>query len=166
MTTREDRRTPRLGGWGFEGESFDPPEPMLDGLRRELGKTEPFPWPDAEAMVAVVPKPIEVGDLGSADVSTDPLDRLRHARGQGTPDLMRLRSGTIRHLPDAVVRPSDDDELETVLRSASDRGFRVVPWGGGTSVTGGVNLVPDDRPALVVDLERFSGLLDLDEVSG
>ena len=166
MTTTSERRVPRLGGWGFDGEGFDPPAPMLDWLRRRLGATEPFPRIDRERSLAAVPEPIDVGELGPAEVSTDPLDRLRHARGQGTPDLMRLRSGTVRHLPDAIARPADDEELDTLLRAAADRGLRVIPWGGGTSVTGGVNLVPDERPAVVVDLERFSGLVDLDPVSG
>lgn len=163
-------RARKLGAWGFEGEATKPPEPMLDWLRERLGDGEPFARFDLERSLTAADspenEPRDVGDLGPAEVSTDPLDRLRHARGQGTPDLVRLRSGTVRHLPDAVARPADDDELAALLDVAAERGLRVIPWGGGTSVTGGVNVVPDERPAVVVDLERFSGLVDLDEVSG
>jgi alkyldihydroxyacetonephosphate synthase len=68
-------------------------------------------------------------------------------------------------LPDAVIRPIDDAGVERVLKACAASGVRVVPWGGGTSVTGGVNVVPGDEPIVTLDLERLSGLLDLDERS-
>jgi len=102
----------------------------------------------------------------NADISTDPIDRLAHARGQGLVDVIRLRAGLIPALPDVVCRPADDREVESILAACARAELLVIPWGGGTSVTGGVNVVADDRPVLSMDLERLSGLADLDEVSG
>lgn len=156
----------RIGAWGFETEAFEPPDAMVEWLRRRLGETTPFPRFDGERFVAgevagtALPK-----DLGT-DLSVEALDRLAHSRGQGTPDLLRLRSGTVRRLPDAVARPTDDEKLEALLTAAQARGVRVVPWGGGTSVTGGVNTPPVDGPVMVASLERMSGLIELDDVSG
>jgi alkyldihydroxyacetonephosphate synthase len=132
------------------------------GLSPEAGS--PLPRFDAGRQSA--PTARDLPDLGPAQLSTDALDRVAHSRGQGTPDLLRLRSGTVRRLPDAVARPADEAQLATLLRSASRHGIQVVPWGGGTSVTGGVNTPCGDAPVVAVSLERLSGLLDLDEASG
>lgn len=136
---------------------------MLAWLEARLGRSHPFPTFQPESFRA--PEPAPLPDLGCA-LSTLPLDRLAHARGRGTSDLLRLRSGTVRHLPDAVARPADDGELAALLETAGRAGLRVIPWGGGTSVTGGVNVVSGEVPTLSVDLERLAGLYELDEISG
>ena len=137
---------------------------MLGWLRERLGDGTPFPSFNADAID--VPQGASLPDLGPAPLSHDDRDRLAHARGQGISDLLRLRSGAVPAVPDAVARPRHDDEVETLLRKAAENGLRVVPWGGGTSVTGGVTIVPDDRPTVTVDLGELSGLEHLDEVSG
>jgi alkyldihydroxyacetonephosphate synthase len=153
----------RLNGWGFEGESFPPPKPMRKWLAGWLGRPERRKTLDPAAIR--LPEPREIPDL-PAPVSTDHDDRLRHARGQALPDVVRLRTGALPAVPDAVVRPGTAGEVEAVLRILSREGVRAIPWGGGTSVTGGVNTVPDAAPAVVIDLERLSGLRRLDERSG
>ena len=112
-----------------------------------------------------VPTPRPIADLPGA-VSRDPLDRIAHARGQGLTDLIRLRSGTVPAMPDAVVRPHNDAQVEAILRACAAAGVRVIPWGGGTSVTGGVNVVPGTVPVVTLDLEQLSGLDAFDETSG
>jgi alkyldihydroxyacetonephosphate synthase len=152
----------RLGGWGFEGQGFEPPAPMLSWLRARFDNSPPFPKFDAAEFEA--PPAPELPEL-PGETSQDGLDRLAHARGQALADMLRLRSGTVRHLPAAVVRPGSEEELEALLAAASREGLRLVPWGGGTSVTGGVNLV-DAAPAVSVDLGRLSGLHEIDTRSG
>lgn len=162
----------RLGGWGFEGEAFPPSDELLAWLLRHLGEHpteqgEPFPAFDAARFRPPPPRSLPDALVGvGAPLSTEPLDRLAHARGQGLTDLLRLRSGTVPALPDGVLRPGDDQEIEGLLRAAAREGLRVIPWGGGTSVTGGVNVLPGDAPVVSLDLERLAGLEDLDEVSG
>ncbi len=161
----------RLGGWGFEGRAFPPSGELLAWLARHLGApTYPVPPFDAERTLAALeghrePSGRSLPDLG-VSLSTDPLDRLAHARGQGLSDLIRLRTASVPALPNAVARPADDRELEHLLGAASREQVRVIPWGGGTSVTGGVNVPAGEAPVVTVDLERLAGLEALDPVSG
>jgi alkyldihydroxyacetonephosphate synthase len=150
--------TRRLAGWGYEGVTVTPPPAMLDFLRERLGQGSPamVKAPRLDAL----PKPRQLPRLGVA-ASTAALDRLAHARGQGLPDLLWLRAGTAPALPDAVLRPAEDD-VPAVLAACAKAGVRVVPRGGGTSVTGGVNALAGDPPVVVLDLERLAGLLALD----
>jgi len=153
----------RLGGWGFEGESLVPSPDLLVWLDAHIGPAA-HPVPAA----AAPPPELPAEDLGTlpAELSTDGLDRLAHARGQGLVDVLRIRSGLVPALPDGVCRPTDADEVEAVLRTCSSRDIRVIPWGGGTSVTGGVNVLAGDAPVLSLDLERLSGCSAIDERSG
>ena len=152
----------RLGAWGFEGEGFEPPPLMLSWLRSRLEASPPFPRFSATDFA---PPPVPaLPELGTT-LGSDGLDRLAHARGQALADMLRLRSGTVRHLPAAVARPASEAELEALIAAAAREGLRLLPWGGGTSVTGGVNLV-DATPTVVVDLERLAGLYELDAESG
>jgi alkyldihydroxyacetonephosphate synthase len=156
-------RVRRIDGWGFADVDFPVPPRMLAWLRARLEADAPFPRFDAAAWRA--PTADDLPDLGP-DLSGDGLDRLGHARGQALADTLRLRSATVRYLPSAVARPRDEDALAQLVGAADRHGIKLIPWGGGTSVTGGVNLDADVRPAVAVDLERLSGLLELDAVSG
>jgi len=156
-------RTRRLGAWGFEGESYEPSPALLDWLAGRLGPAAPLPR--AAPGSITLPAPGRLPPLG-APASAEAHDRLAHARGQGLPDLLRLRAERIAAAPDAVVRPADDRETAAVLAACAAAGVTVVPWGGGTSVTGGVNAPGGDRPAIALDLERLAGLGALDERSG
>ena len=158
------RRPRRIDGWGFLGESFPPPPAMLRWLTARLGPVAPRATAGAAAANAL-PAPRVLPELG-APLSTDPEDRLRHARGRGFSDLIRLRSGRLPAAPDGVARPRDAGEVEALLTACARHGIRVVPWGGGTSVTGGVNALPAPWPALALDLEGLAGLRRLDLRSG
>ncbi|HEY6003716.1 MAG TPA: FAD-binding oxidoreductase, partial [Anaeromyxobacter sp.] len=136
---------------------------MLDWLGERLGPAEALARAPPERIALPPPRPLP---RLAAPASADPLDRLRHARGQGFPDLLRLCAGRVAAAPDAVVRPGDEDETAAVLAACAAAGVTVVPFGGGTSVTGGVNAPEDDRPAVALDLERLAGLDGLDERSG
>jgi len=158
-----NRRKRRIGGWGFEGESYPPSERMIQWLESATGPaTHPMPAGPA------APPDNEGRRLPplSAEVSTDPLDRLAHSRGQGLVDVIRLRCGLVPALPDGVCRPTNSAEVAAVLAECSATGVRIIPWGGGTSVTGGVNVIADDDPVCTMDLERMTGLTDLDRISG
>jgi len=136
---------------------------LLEWLAAHIGRAE-----HPVAAEAASPPELAAADLGDlgADVSADSVDRLAHARGQGLVDVLRIRGGLVTALPDGVCRPSDPDEVATVLARCSGREIRVIPWGGGTSVTGGVNVLAGDNPVLTLDLERLSGMTALDRRSG
>jgi alkyldihydroxyacetonephosphate synthase len=98
-------------------------------------------------------------------VSTDPEERLRHARGQSLPDWIALRSGQIGVFPDGVAYPASDEEVRSLLEYARLAGVKIIPFGGGTSVVGHINPLPGDAPILTMDLSRLNRLLELDETS-
>ncbi|HZC50962.1 MAG TPA: FAD-binding oxidoreductase, partial [Mycobacterium sp.] len=94
-------------------------------------------------------------------------DRLLHAGGKSTIDMLRRKDTGVQDAPDAILLPGDDDEVAAILRCCSERGIAVIPFGGGTSVTGGLNPTRGIFGAVVsLDLRRFDRLIDLDEVSG
>ncbi|HET7479906.1 MAG TPA: FAD-binding oxidoreductase [Rubrobacteraceae bacterium] len=94
-----------------------------------------------------------------------PETRVRYSRGESFPDLLALRSGRIEAFPDGVAFPTEETEVLDLLSHARRIGARVIPWGGGTSVVGGVNPGLDEHPTLTVSLERMGRLRDLDEES-
>jgi alkyldihydroxyacetonephosphate synthase len=104
--------------------------------------------------------------VGAENVRTDPETRVRHTRGQSTPDLLRLRAGEASDAPDAVVLPGSHDEVLAVLAACSEKRVAVVPFGGGTSVVGGLEPLREGFAGLIaLDLRRMNALLELDEES-
>ncbi len=98
-------------------------------------------------------------------IDTDPADRARHARGQSLPDWVALRSGRVTSFPAGVAYPSGDEDIETLYGYARETGCVLIPYGGGTSVVGGINPQADGPPAISLDLSRMDQLLKLDETS-
>ncbi|HUB55791.1 MAG TPA: FAD-binding oxidoreductase [Mycobacterium sp.] len=111
-----------------------------------------------EALAAIVgPDYCRVGDR----------DRLLHAGGKSTLDLLRRKDSGAQDAPDAVLLPGTDDEVAAILRYCSQHGIAVVPFGGGTSVVGGLDPIRGAFDAVVsLDLRRFDQLHAFDAVSG
>ncbi len=103
--------------------------------------------------------------LGEEAVRTDALARVEHAYGKSYRDLLRIRAGDIPNPPDAVVYPAKEEEIVRLLAWAADRDISVVPFGGGSSVLGGVEPEPGPRPVLTLDMARLDRLVALDSVS-
>lgn len=105
--------------------------------------------------------------VGAAHVSDHHLDRVEHAAGRSYPDLRRLRDGDGHGAPDAVLLPASADEVGAVLRLCAEHDVAVVPYGGGTSVVGGVTARRDGehRAVVTLDLRRLDQVLEVDEVS-
>ncbi|MEE1927408.1 FAD-binding oxidoreductase [Streptomyces sp. TRM 70351] len=104
--------------------------------------------------------------VGDGHVDTGAAARVRHAGGKSTPDLLRRRAGDVSHAPDAVVRPGGHDEVAAVLAVCEEHHVAVVPFGGGTSVVGGVEPLRGGRAAVIaLDLRRLDRLLAVDTVS-
>ncbi|MBQ0999428.1 FAD-binding oxidoreductase [Streptomyces sp. RK62] len=160
-------------GWGDPAKAAPLPETVTGLLRDLLGVRPRTAEPIALANIAVPEpglEPAALQDLvaaagGEEHVSTDAETRVRHTRGKSTPDLLRIRDGEVdADLPAAVVLPADHDEVVAVLRVCAGHGLPVVPFGGGTSVVGG--LAPAGRrPFVALDLRRMDRMLALDPVS-
>ncbi|MEJ7834003.1 MAG: FAD-binding oxidoreductase [Nocardioides sp.] len=104
--------------------------------------------------------------VGVEQVLTDDATRRLRTRGKSTPDLLRARAGELSDAPDAVVRPGTHDEVAGVLAFAVEHHLAVTPFGGGTSVTGGLVARREGFAGLVsLDLVRMKRLLAVDHLS-
>jgi len=103
--------------------------------------------------------------LGEETVCTGKRVRVEHAYGKSYRDLVRIRAGHVPHPPDAVVYPAGEGQVVSLLKWAADRDVAIVPFGGGSSVLGGVEPEPGDRPTLTLDLARLDRVLSVDPVS-
>jgi alkyldihydroxyacetonephosphate synthase len=166
---------PPMKWWGW-GETSHPAEltpHALDFLRAELAApTAHRPPPALESVELPEPalprKAVPMLELavGREWVRDDRLTRVTHSAGKGYADLVRMRSGDARSAPDAVVYPADASEVRAVLDACASEGVAVIPFGGGTSVVGGVDAVRDGHPAAVsLDLGRMAKLEGVDQRS-
>ena len=104
--------------------------------------------------------------LGADGLRTDDETRARHAGGQSYAEIVRRRSGDASDAPDAIAFPISAAEVANVLRICTEERVAVVPWGGGTSVVGGLESLRGRHAAvLALDLSRMDALLSVDEIS-
>ncbi len=105
--------------------------------------------------------------VGSEHCGIDDRARLLHAGGKSTLDLLRRKNSGVQDAPDAVLLPATEEEIAAILRYCADHSIAIVPFGGGTSVVGGLDPLRGDLKAVIsLDLRRLSQLHSLDEVSG
>lgn len=151
--------------WGDPADAVTLPAEVRDLLGTALGVR----GPRRTAGPPALPPPAGVVHTlraACADLDTGDAARLAHAAGKSTEDLLRLRAGEAVGAPDAVLRPTDHAEVAAVLRAAAHARVAVVPFGGGTSVVGGLKPSADRYSAVVaLDLARMDALLDVDRVS-
>jgi alkyldihydroxyacetonephosphate synthase len=164
-------------GWGDEGVAFSHDDKPAFGpfLKEELGvdvertSERPLSFGDLD-----VPAPQIDGALraaleravGEEHVSDDALDRIVHARGKSLRDLVRQRRGDLGRVPDVVLRPGDEAAVTELLRAALEADAVVIPFGGGTSISGSLEAPGEEtRTVLSVDLERMDRVLEIDATS-
>src|SRR4051794_31399633 len=157
---REPRRDSKWWGWGDPSIAPELDGPALETLRERIGElgspaAEPqldgFSLPPAQALPATL-----VEAVGQENVFASNEDRLRHATGCGYVDLARLRSGKLDAAPDAVVLPADAAAVKRVLELCATEGVAVVPFGGGTSVVGGIEPLRGEHDRVIsLDLARL-----------
>lgn len=159
-------------GWGDPAKAAPLPETVTGLLRDWLGVKPRTAEPVALTDITVPEPGLEPAALqalsdavgGQEHVRTDAESRIRHTRGKSTPDLIRMREGEVDDIPAAVVLPADHDDVVAALGVCAEHGLAVVPFGGGTSVVGG--LAPTRRgPFVALDLRHMDQLLALDPVS-
>jgi alkyldihydroxyacetonephosphate synthase len=164
-------------GWGLEGVAFtheDKPE-LRGFIERVLALDVARPTTRPVAFEELAIAEPALGDalrgaledaVGTDFVSTDPLDRVVHARGKSLRDLVRHRGGDVGRLPDVVVRPGDEAAVEAVLRAAIAADAVVIPFGGGTNISGSLEAPPEETRTIVsVDMSRMSQVLEIDDGS-
>jgi alkyldihydroxyacetonephosphate synthase len=154
-------------GWGYEDER--PPTEEVraaaSGLVDHLGFgtaeiEEPVPLEEVDLPAPRVDPPDEL----VAICSTDAHDRASHAYGKSYVDLVRAFRGRFDHPPDVVAFARDETDVERVLAWCADAGAALIPYGGGTSVVGGVE-PRVEQPAVTLDLRALDSLLEVDGAS-
>jgi alkyldihydroxyacetonephosphate synthase len=163
----------RWNGWGWAAhkDTIAEREELWTWLAEQLGMP---------ALLATPARPIEdvrlpqsrlagqtrtalVATLGSDRVRDDKYERAFHALGRSYHDLLRLRSGELSVAPDAVLYPRSTNEVLALLAFASEHNIAVVPFGGGTSVVGGVTAAAGPFSALItLDLSGMDRIIDID----
>jgi alkyldihydroxyacetonephosphate synthase len=171
-----ETRALKWWGWGWEDKAVAlQARPALvhfleRRLKIDLPATLAPAHPDRIAPPPSLLSPDELVEIqrvvGEKNVSVDDVDRLSHATGKSYRDLIRLRSGRIERAPDAVVSPEDEKSIAQLLAFAGRRHYAIIPFGGGTSVVGGVD-PPGGFPATIaLDLGRMRRVLEIDPESG
>jgi alkyldihydroxyacetonephosphate synthase len=172
---RPSQSYPEQSWWGWGDPSQVPALP--DGVRKvlieALGVRGPSAPPASIGGLALPERRLsgegaaELAEIvGAENMLADDEARTRHTRGKSTLDLLRLRQREAQNAPDLVLLPRSHEEVLAVLRVCSEHAIAVVPFGGGTSVVGGLEPDADEFAGLVaLDLRRMNALLELDEES-
>ncbi len=164
----------RWWGWGTDGHDGPLPEGGEALLTEELGLGSSRTTLPELAELVLPPGTLSAEArtrltalVGADHLADDHETRVLHGAGRSYPDLLALRSGRLAHAPDAVVSPADHDEVLAVLAACAELDLAVVPFGGGSSVVGGVAPLAGEHAGVIsVDLARLTGLLSLDAHSG
>ena len=169
----DERTELSWSGWGDPAQAVSLPAAILELLRGGLGVGRPTPAPGAISDLELAPIRLapELGNalkaiVGDAHAHDDHETRARHALGKSTLDLLALRAGSPIPAPDLVLFPASHEQVLAILELCSERRVAVTPFGGGTSVVGG--LEPEtERFAgnVVLDLRRLKELIAFDEQS-
>ena len=142
-------------GWGDDATSLELGPAARAMLSERLGPSEPGDRVELAQVEMPAVRSLPEGlaaAVGAENVSTSHEERVRHAAGRSYPDLVRLREGRPTAAPDAVLTPGSALEVAAVLEECAAEGVAIIPFGGGTSVVGGVE--PDRGPhAAVVSLD-------------
>jgi alkyldihydroxyacetonephosphate synthase len=159
-------------GWGWADEALSHEQvcEAAGGLAEHLGFGETEPErPVALEAIELSPVRLPSAPTALTDIcATDHDERVRYAYGRAYRDVVRGFRGRIDHAPDVVARPRDEAEVEQLLAWAADVDAAVIPFGGGTSVVGGVEarVGAGYTGVVTLDLGALDRVLEVDAVSG
>jgi alkyldihydroxyacetonephosphate synthase len=161
-------RRRKFWGWGYEDQQ--PPQAEVEqagsAARQHLGFGPAEVEPPARLEDVELPPPRIQPPASLAHICrTDRYERVSHAYGKAYRDLVRAFHGRFDHPPDVVAHPGDERDVERLLQWCADAGAAAIPFGGGTSVVGGVEpRVPHDT-VVTIDLKGMNRVLEVDSVS-
>ena len=166
-------------GWGLEGVGFHHEDKpgfapfILDSLALDLHTADVVGMPDFDKLN--VPKSIAAtalvtalaGIVGEDNVTTDNMERVVHTYGKSLRDLVRIRANQIKRVPDVVVYPGDEAEVQKIVDAAVAAKAVIIPFGGGSNIAGSLEpLETEKRPVISLDLGRLNKVIDIDADSG
>jgi alkyldihydroxyacetonephosphate synthase len=165
-------------GWGVEGVSFHHENKpgfrpfVINAIDLDVNTppTAPVSLDDLPIPAPMISDQLlaELTDaVGAENAVQDDLDRIVHTYGKSARDLLRIRAGDIPRVPDVVVYPGDEAEVQLVVDRAVAADAVLIPYGGGSSFSGSLHAPEDEtRPVISVDLGRLNQVIDIDEDSG
>ncbi len=172
-----DRQTLRWNGWGPAKQDNPLPDgaPQWGWIRETLGLSV-LPSTPAKRLsdITLTPCHLSADDIasfeeivGNNQVRTDDYERAFHARGKSYHDLLYVRAGDLAVAPDGVIYPRSSAEVQQLITLCADRNIAIVPFGGGSSVVGGVNAHArnaEDK-LVTIDTTLMDKILEIDRVS-
>src|SRR3954452_11349720 len=158
-------------GWGREGEGMTAAEQdfVLGRYRAKFSRDrfESVPMPRLEELALRTPRVAPPASL-AAFCTSDRYDRAAHAYGKSYPDYVRAMLGDYDSAPDVVAYPRNEADIAAVMDWAGGAGASLTPFGGGSSVCGGVEPRIDGirhKAAVTLDLRHLGRVLEVDQTS-
>ena len=165
-------------GWGVEGVGFHHENKpgfrpfVINAIDLDVNTT-----PTAPVSIDDLPIPApmisdqllaELTDaVGTENAVQDDLDRTVHTYGKSARDLLRIRAGDLPRVPDVVVYPGDEAEVQLIVDRAVAADAVIIPYGGGSNISGSLHAPEGEtRPVISVDLGRLNQVIEIDEDSG
>ncbi|MCS6883913.1 MAG: FAD-binding oxidoreductase [Acidobacteriota bacterium] len=164
-------------GWGSEDKTFDLARrpAFWPYLKEKLGidpklKTPPVALESLRLPPLAIPSKLTdklEAIVGSNSIRDDDYARITHSTGKSYFDLIRIRRGIIDNPPDLVVYPETITQIAEVLKIAAENKISITPFGGGTSVVGGVEPMraKNHSASISLDMSRMNKMIELDEKS-
>ncbi|MFQ5954374.1 MAG: FAD-binding oxidoreductase, partial [Kiloniellales bacterium] len=160
----------KFWGWGYEDEGLTNQERRSLGAfyaqRFGVAGFDEVAPPEADEISLPRPRLAPPNTLAHICTS-DHYQRLTHAFGKSFPDSVRMFARDVPHAPDTVATPNTEAEVTALLDWADGAGAAVIPYGGGSSVVGGVEAAGCDgyRGVLTIDLTALDQVLEIDRAS-
>jgi alkyldihydroxyacetonephosphate synthase len=165
-------------GWGVEGVSFHHENKpafrpfVINAIDLDVNTAPAAPMSLDDL---AIPAPL-IGDqllaelsdgVGAENAVQDDLDRIVHTYGKSARDLLRVRAGDIPRVPDVVVYPGNEAEVQLIVDRAVAADAVIIPYGGGSNISGSLHAPEDETRAVIsLDLGRLNQVIDIDEDSG
>ncbi len=165
-------------GWGVEGVSFHHENKpafrpfVINAIDLDVNTppAAPMSLDDLSIPAPMISEQLlaELTDaVGAENAVQDDLDRIVHTYGKSARDLLRIRVGDIPRVPDVVVYPGDEAQVQLIVDRAVAADAVLIPYGGGSNIAGSLHAPEDEtRPVISVDLGRLNQVISIDEESG
>ncbi len=165
-------------GWGVEGVSFHHENKpafrpfVINAIDLDVNTppAAPMSLDDLSIAPPVISEQLlaELSDaVGAENAVQDDLDRIVHTYGKSARDLLRIRVGDIPRVPDVVVYPGDETQVQLIVDRAVAADAVIIPYGGGSNIAGSLHAPEDEaRPVISLDLGRLNQVISIDEESG
>ena len=160
----------KFWGWGYQDQVLSNDEDAaiesLIAANFSLDEVPSLPIPLAEDIDIPTPR-VNIPRTLEKVLSEDHLERLNHTYGKSFPDLARAMLKQFPHPPDLVAFPEDQEDVVNILDWTDQNNIAVIPYGGGSSVCGGVETyVGDDYSGVIsLDLRNLDQVLEVDKTS-